>query len=575
MDTDLRRYDRRQALTLFPLKTQHSKLNTPQPSMWQQTYNPLQSQALSTLVAALPLVVMMAMIFLRRKAHHAALTALTLAVGIATLVFGFPFPMAAASALYGAAFGFLPIGWLILNMIFLYKLTEKSGLFNVVQESITGITADKRLQLLLVAFCFGAFFEGAAGFGAPVAVTSAMLIGLGFPAIQAAGLALLANTAPVAFGSLGTPIVALQGVTGLPMMDLSAMVGRQLPFFSMLVPFWLVWMYAGFGAVRELFPAIFIAGISFAVPQFLVANYHGPWLVDIVASLVSIAAVTLFLKVWKPASQQGTRNTEQAETSNQKPPTKNYYQAWEPWIILTLTVFLWGIPQVKSFFDAWTAVKIDVPFLHQAVQRVPPVVLKPTLENAVFSLNWLSTAGTGILLAALFAGRRMGYSFRGLWQEYRATFHLVKLSLLTISTILALGMVLRYAGLDAALGLAFAQTGWWYPLFGTMLGWLGVMITGSDTSANVLFGSLQRITAEQLGLSAVLMAAANSSGGVMGKMVNIQSIVVAGAATGNEGQESATLRYVFWHSIALALLMGLLVMLQAYIPPFSGMVLGK
>jgi lactate permease len=477
--------------------------------------------------------------------------------------------------LYGAAFGFLPIGWLILNMIFLYKLTEKSGLFKIVQESITGITADKRLQLLLVAFCFGAFFEGAAGFGAPVAVTSAMLIGLGFPAIQAAGLALLANTAPVAFGSLGTPIVALQGVTGLPMMDLSAMVGRQLPFFSMLVPFWLVWMYAGFGAVRELSPAIFIAGISFAVPQFLVANYHGPWLVDIVASLVSIAAVTLFLKVWKPASQQEKSNSEQAETTNQKPPTKNYYQAWEPWIILTLTVFLWGIPQVKSFFDAWTAVKIDVPFLHQAVQRVPPVVLKPTLENAVFSLNWLSTAGTGILLAALFAGRRMGYSFRGLAEEYIATFRLVKLSLLTISTILALGMVLRYAGLDAALGLAFAQTGWWYPLFGTMLGWLGVMITGSDTSANVLFGSLQRITAEQLGLSAVLMAAANSSGGVMGKMVNIQSIVVAGAATGNEGQESATLRYVFWHSIALALLMGLLVMLQAYIPPFSGMVLGK
>jgi lactate permease len=543
--------------------------------MWQQTYNPLGNQALSTLVAALPLVVMMAMIFLRRKAHHAALTALTLAVGIATLVFGFPFPMAAASALYGAAFGFLPIGWLILNMIFLYKLTEKSGLFKIVQESITGITADKRLQLLLVAFCFGAFFEGAAGFGAPVAVTSAMLIGLGFPAIQAAGLALLANTAPVAFGSLGTPIVALQGVTGLPMMDLSAMVGRQLPFFSMLVPFWLVWMYAGFGAVRELSPAIFIAGISFAVPQFLVANYHGPWLVDIVASLVSIAAVTLFLKVWKPASQQEKSNSEQAETTNQKPPTKNYYQAWEPWIILTLTVFLWGIPQVKSFFDAWTAVKIDVPFLHQAVQRVPPVVLKPTLENAVFSLNWLSTAGTGILLAALFAGRRMGYSFRGLAEEYIATFRLVKLSLLTISTILALGMVLRYAGLDAALGLAFAQTGWWYPLFGTMLGWLGVMITGSDTSANVLFGSLQRITAEQLGLSAVLMAAANSSGGVMGKMVNIQSIVVAGAATGNEGQESATLRYVFWHSIALALLMGLLVMLQAYIPPFSGMVLGK
>jgi lactate permease len=543
--------------------------------MWQQIYNPLGNQALSTLVAALPLVVMMTMIFLRKKAHHAALTALTLALVIAVGVFTFPVKMASAAVFYGAAFGFLPIGWLILNMIFLYKLTEKSGLFKVVQESITGITADKRLQLLLVAFCFGAFFEGAAGFGAPVAVTSAMLIGLGFPAIQAAGLALLANTAPVAFGSLGTPIVALQGVTGLPMMDLSAMVGRQLPFFSMIVPFWLVWMYAGFGAVRELFPAIFIAGISFAIPQFLVANYHGPWLVDIVASLISILAVTLFLKVWKPASYQGTGNKEQATTQNQQPETKDYYKAWEPWIILTVAVFIWGVPQVKTFLDGWTTLKIDVPFLHLAVQRVPPVVMKATFEGAVFSFNWLSTAGTGILLAALFAGRRMGFSFRQLWQEYKATFLLVRISLLTISTIMALGFVLRYAGLDAALGLAFAQTGWFYPMFGTMLGWLGVMITGSDTSANVLFGSLQRITAEQLGLSAVLMAAANSSGGVMGKMVNIQSIVVAGAATGNEGQESATLRYVFWHSIALALLMGLLIMGQAYFPPLKAMVVGE
>jgi lactate permease len=540
--------------------------------MWQQTYNPLQNQALSTLLAALPLVVMMTMIFMRRKAHHAALAALALALVIAIFMFGFPLQMAVASTLYGAAFGFLPIGWLILNMIFLYKLTEKSGLFAVVQRSITEITDDKRLQLLLVAFCFGAFFEGAAGFGAPVAVTSAMLIGLGFPPIKAAGLALLANTAPVAFGSLGTPIVALQGVTGLPMMDLSAMVGRQLPFFSMIVPFWLVWLYAGFGAVRGLFPAIFIAGISFAVPQFLVANYHGPWLVDIVASLVSILALVLFLKVWKPASIPEKERTMSA--NSQTPLTRRHIiQAWMPWAILTLAVFLWGIPQVKTLLDGWTTLKIEVPLLHNAVQRVPPVVVKPTIEAAVFSFNWLSTAGTGILLAALLAGRLMGFSFRELWKEYQATFRLVRLSLLTISTILALGMVLRYAGLDAALGLTFAKTGWFYPLFGTMLGWLGVMITGSDTSANVLFGSLQRITAEQLGLSAVLMAAANSSGGVMGKMVNIQSIVVAGAATGNEGQESATLRYVFWHSIVLALLMGVLVMLQAYVPPFTRMVL--
>jgi lactate permease len=544
--------------------------------MWSQTYNPLGNQVFSTLVASLPLVAMMALIFLRWKAYRAAAVGLVLALLISTTVFGFPVSAAASATLYGAAFGLLPIGWLVLNMIFLYRLTETSGLFKVVQASITSITEDKRLQLLLVAFCFGAFFEGAAGFGAPVAVTSAMLMGLGFPSLQACGLALLANTAPVAFGSIGTPVIALQGVTGLDMMELSATIGTQLPWFSVLIPFWLVWLYAGFGAVRDLFPAIFVAGVSFAVPQFLVATYHGPWLVDIVAALCSIVALTAFLRFWKPALQRSRQRSQHPSQHRSQQdmgelstaiaiPREQLIRAWQPWVIMTIAVFIWGMPQTKVLFDSISAIKIPIPLLHNAVQRVPPVVPVPVIEHAVFSFNWLSAAGTGIFFAALIAGRLMGFSFRELASEYRKTFKIVRLSLLTIATILALGFVLRYSGLDAALGVAFVQTGVFYPLFGTLLGWLGVMITGSDTSANVLFGSLQRITAEQLGLSAVLMAAANSSGGVMGKMVNIQSIVVAGAATGSEGQESGILRFVFWHSVILAFLMGALVMLQAYL----------
>ncbi len=544
--------------------------------MWSQTYNPLGNQVFSTLVASLPLVAMMALIFLRWKAYRAAAVGLVLALLISTTVFGFPVSAAASATLYGAAFGLLPIGWLVLNMIFLYRLTETSGLFKVVQASITSITEDKRLQLLLVAFCFGAFFEGAAGFGAPVAVTSAMLMGLGFPSLQACGLALLANTAPVAFGSIGTPVIALQGVTGLDMMELSATIGTQLPWFSVLIPFWLVWLYAGFGAVRDLFPAIFVAGVSFAVPQFLVATYHGPWLVDIVAALCSIVALTAFLRFWKPALQRSRQRSQHPSQHRSQQdmgelstaiaiPREQLIRAWQPWVIMTIAVFIWGMPQTKVLFDSISAIKIPIPLLHNAVQRVPPVVPVPVIEHAVFSFNWLSAAGTGIFFAALIAGRLMGFSFRELASEYRKTFKIVRLSLLTIATILALGFVLRYSGLDAALGVAFVQTGVFYPLFGTLLGWLGVMITGSDTSANVLFGSLQRITAEQLGLSAVLMAAANSSGGVMGKMVNIQSIVVAGAATGSEGQESGILRFVFWHSVILAFLMGALVTLQAYL----------
>ena len=536
-------------------------------AVWSQRYDPLGSAVLSTAVAALPVVVLLgSLALLRLKAHHAALLGLASALVIAVLVVGMPAPMAVASALYGAAFGLFPIGWIILNVIFLYRLSLRRGYFAALQESIAGITTDRRLQLLLIAFCFGAFFEGAAGFGTPVAVTGALLIGLGFHPLEASVMSLIANTAPVAFGALGTPIIALQAVTGLDLRELSATVGRQLPVFSLIVPLWLVWAYDGRSGVREVWPAIVIAGASFAVPQFIVSNYHGPWLVDVVAAAVSIGALAAFLRVWHPAGDSN-------EHAPRRPaPQSSARRAWTPWLVLSVLVFLWGTPQVKGLLNAISAPTLQVPWLHQLVQRMPPVVAAPQLEGAVFTLNWLSATGSAILLAAIFAGAMMGCGAREMASEYWATLRLVRSSLLTIAAMLALGYTTRYSGIDAILGLAFARTGVFYPFFGTMLGWLGVALTGSDTSSNVLFGSLQRITAEQLGLSPTLMAAANSSGGVMGKMIDAQSIVVASTATRWVGNEWLIIRRVFWHSVALALLVSLLVLLQAYVWPFSGMV---
>jgi lactate permease len=542
--------------------------------MWSQVYDPLGSAVLSTLLAALPVVVLLgALAILRLPAHVAALLGLTTALAIAVVVFGMPVSMALATAAFGGAYGLFPIGWIILNVIFLYQLTQQRGLFTVLRESITGITRDRRLQLLLVAFCFGAFFEGASGFGTPVAVTGAILMGLGFSPLLASGLSLIANTAPVAFGALGTPIIALQSVTGLDLLDLSAMVGRQLPVFSVIVPFWLVWAFAGARGMFGVWPAVLVAGVSFAVPQFLISNFHGPWLVDVVAAVTSMAAVALFLRLWQPRERWGLDGVETAA-----PAAAHGYaraevaRAWVPWIILSVLVFLWGLPQTKALLDGLSVIRLPVPGLHNLVQRVPPVVAAPAAEPAVYSLNWLSATGSGILVAALIAGFAMGYGPRELARAYGSTLKLVRHSLLTIAAMLALGFTTRYSGLDATLGLAFAQTGVLYAFFGTLLGWLGVALTGSDTSSNVLFGSLQRITAEQLGLSPVLMAAANSSGGVMGKMVDAQSIVVASTATRWYGHEGDILRYVFWHSLALACLVGLLVMLQAYVWPFTAMV---
>jgi lactate permease len=545
--------------------------------MWPQIYDPLNSATLSTLCAALPVVVLLGTLgIFHVKAHNAALLGLATSLAIAIFIFGMPAGMAAGAAAYGAAYGLFPIGWIVLNVIFLYQLTNDRGLFAILRTSITTVTADRRLQLLLVAFCFGAFFEGAAGFGTPVAVTAAILIGLGFTPLAASGLSLIANTAPVAFGALGTPIIALASVTGLELQDLSAMVGRQLPFFSVIVPFWLIWAFAGFRGTIAIWPAILVAGIAFAVPQFLVSNYHGPWLVDVVSAVVSMGALALLLRVWHPhdagyvSAEIG--NGPAPLTTTPDTPSAQVIQAWTPWIILSVVVFMWGLPQVKAVLDGISIVRIPVAGLHNLVLRVPPVVEAPTPEAAIFALNWLSATGSGIFIAAVIAGFTMGYSVRELLVAYWRTLQLVRFSLLTIAAMLSLGYTTRYSGVDATMGLAFAQTGVLYPLFGTMLGWLGVALTGSDTSSNVLFGSLQRITAEQLGLSPTLMAAANSSGGVMGKMIDAQSIVVASTATRWYGHEGTILRYVFFHSVALAVLVGLLVMLQAYVPPFTSMV---
>ncbi len=537
---------------------------------WQQNYDPLHGATLSTLAAASPLIVLLGLLALRRvPAHVAALAGLAAALIVATGVIKMPAGMAARAALLGAAYGLLPIGWIVLNVIFLYRLTEERGVFVTLRHAIAGITDDRRLQLLLIAFCFGAFFEGAAGFGTPVAVTGAMLIGLGFPPLEASALSLIANTAPVAFGALGTPVVALQGVTGLDLASLSAMIGRQLPIFSLIVPFWLIAAYSGFRGMLELWPALLVAGVSFAVPQFLVSNFHGPWLVDIVSSACSMIALTAFLRWWR---RDEARAHRVAPPDARPAGSPSLRVAVTPWLVLTIVVFAWGTPQIKGLLNHISAPNFAMPGLDKLALRMPPVVPTPTAEPAVFAFNWLSATGTAILIAALVSGALLRYSPAAMLRRYVTTLAVVWRPLLTIASMLALGYTTRYSGADAILGLAFAHTGVAYPFFAAMLGWLGVALTGSDTSSNVLFGSLQRVTAQRLGLSPVLLAAANSSGGVMGKMIDAQSICVASTATGWVGHEWRILRYVFFHSLALAMLVGLLVLLQQYVHPFSAMV---
>ncbi|WP_395320639.1 L-lactate permease [Variovorax sp. UC74_104] len=550
--------------------------------VWQQVYNPFGNMIVSTALAAIPVVVMLVCLgLLHVKAHYAAGLGLLSAVLIAVFAFGMPADMAGKAAFLGGITGLLPIGWIVLNIIFLQQLTQQNGSFQILQDSIAGITEDRRLQLLLIAFAFGAFFEGAAGFGTPVAVTAAILIGLGFSPLAASGLSLIANTAPVAFGALGTPVITLAKVHGYDLMAVTAMIGRQLPFFSLLVPFWLIWAFAGRKGMMEVWPAILVTGVSFAIPQFLVSNYIGPELVDIIAAIVSMVCLVAFLRVWKPkkvwtsVSLKG-HEADGGEASAAVAPTKHssaaVIRAWTPWLILTVFVFIWGLPVVKTWLNGIFAPSFPIDGLHNMVEKVAPVVPKPTKEGAVYQLLLLSATGTGILVSAIVGGLVMKYNPIQLVAAYGRTLWLVKFSLLTIVLMLALGTLTRYSGLDTTLGLAFANTGVLYPFFGTLMGWLGVALTGSDTASNVLFGGMQKVAADQLGLSPNLMGAANSSGGVMGKMIDAQSIVVASTATRWFNHEGEILRYVFFHSIALACLVGFYVTLQAYVWPFTLMV---
>ena len=496
----------------------------------------------------------------------------------------------------------------MLCAIFVYDITVKTGKFEIVRHNIAALASDRRIQLLLIAFSFGAFIEGAAGFGTPIAISAAMLIGLGFRPLQAAGLSLIGNTAPVAFGAIGTPLITLATVTGLPLKDLSAMVGRQLPFFAVLVPFWLVAAMVGFRRTREIWPACLTAGLSFAIVQFLVSNYHGPWLVDILASIASIASMIVLLRFWQPreiwrfendppieeetggASRRwgpgpgtapgalrpgpGAATRGELATTTRRINTGTLL-AWLPWIVLAVLVFMWGVPAVKTQLNEWSTqasigTKVHWPGLDLRVQRTPPVVAKVTDETAVYDFFPLSATGTALLFTGIISGLALGLRPAELARVFANTLYRVRWSLLTITAMLAIGYTTRYAGLDASMGLAFAKTGALFAFFSPLLGWLGVALTGSDTSSNALFGGLQKITAGQVGMSPVLAAAANSSGGVMGKMIDAQSIVVGSVATGQQGEEGSILRYVFFHSIALACLIGILVLLQTHV--LAGMV---
>jgi lactate permease len=568
---------------------------------WVQVYDPLGHAWLSTMAAALPIVgLLVTLAVFEWKAQWAALTGLVLALIIAVGVYGMPASSAAATAAYGAAYGLFPIGWIILNAVFLYNLAVASGTFETVKRSVAALSPDRRIQALLIAFSFGAFIEGAAGFGTPVAISAALLMGLGFTPLYAAGLALIANTSPVAFGAIGTPILTLGVVTGLDPYLLSAMAGRQLPIVSLVVPAWLVATMSGWKGLKGVWPAVLVSGGSFAVVQFAWSNYVGPELVDIMGGLVSIACLALFCARWRPAEAWDFPSESPA------PPfaagsgvgvlapaaavvagvegRRRIVRAWMPWMLLSVFVTIWGLTPVKAALtkQAWMAPAVDVPLLHRMVFRDAPVEPEPARrdllsdaaykakrgEAARFTLNYLSATGTAILFTALVAGlylRMPAYQMATIgWR----TLHQMRWPLTTIAFMLSLGFVTRYSGTDATLGLAFTRTGWFYPFFAAMLGWLGVALTGSDTSSNVLFGNLQKITAQQLGLDTVLITTANSTGGVMGKMIDAQSIVVATAATNQHGQEGRILRFVFWHSVALAAIMGLIVLAQAYWVPW-------
>ncbi|MFF7710753.1 lactate permease LctP family transporter [Pseudomonas sp. NPDC007930] len=545
---------------------------------WQQLYSPLGSLGLSAAAAVLPIVFFfVALAVLRLKGHVAGSVTLLLALLVAVLAFGMPAGMALAAAGYGFMYGLWPIAWIIVAAVFLYKLTVNSGQFEVIRSSVLSITDDQRLQVLLIGFCFGAFLEGAAGFGAPVAITAALLVGLGFNPLYAAGLCLIANTAPVAFGALGIPIIVAGQVTGIDAMKIGAMAGRQLPLLSLFVPFWLVFIMDGLRGVKETWPAALVAGGSFAVTQYFTSNFIGPELPDITSALASLVATTLFLKTWQPQRAQLAASAGAAAVQPEAPAQYSgaeVFKAWSPFLILTVLVTIWTLKPFKALFAAGgalygTVLNVAVPHLDQLVIKTAPIVAAPTPVAAVFKFDPISATGSAIFLAALISMVVLRVSPKIGLTTFKSTVLELRWPILSIGMVLAFAFVTNYSGMSATLALVLAGTGAAFPFFSPFLGWLGVFLTGSDTSSNALFSSLQATTGHQIGVSDTLLVAANTSGGVTGKMISPQSIAVACAATGLVGKESDLFRFTLKHSLFFATVVGLITLAQAYL--FTGM----
>jgi lactate permease len=557
--------------------------------IWTQVYDPLGHWWLSTLVAGFPIIVLLGLLAgFKVRAHLCAIAGAATAVLVAIIAFKMPALLAVSSFFYGSAFGLLKIVWIVIAAVFLYQISVETGQFEIMKQSVAAITPDRRLQLLLVAFCFGAFIEGCAGFGAPVAIAGAFMIGLGFKPFQAAALNLIANTSPVAWGAIGTPVHTLAAVTALNESDLNAMIGRILPITAVIVPFWLVRTMVSWKETFEVFPAILVVGGSFAATQWFWSNHIDSNLVDIAAGVVSLVLTLLFLRVWQPKKIWRFPDEAAVDASSARDSIKHYSagqiaKAWMPFAILSVFVLCWGLPSIKNAINQATtpAFKVvmadgkprpgpagwDWPYLHGKVSRTTPVVAKPTPEAARFDFNWLTATGTACFLAAILAGLLLGLGFGRIFGIFGKTLVRLRFAIVAMTCMLGIGYVTRYSGMDAVLGLAFTRTGWLFPFFGAYIGWLGVALTGSDTSSNALFGSLQKITAQQLHLSPILMCATNSAGGVMGKMVDAQSICIATAATNQVGNEGSIFRFVFWHSVALAAIVGVIVMMYAYVFP--------
>jgi lactate permease len=532
---------------------------------WRQLYDPFNNTLLSTAVSALPvLTLFFVLVVLKKRVWVSALSGLLVAAGLAVLVFEMPAVLVATAAGHGVIFGTIRIAWIVVASIFLYNIASTTGQFQVMKDSIAGLSSDKRLQLVLIAFCFGAFLEGTGGGGAPVAIAGSFLIGLGFNPFQSATLCLIANTAPVAWGGVGNPIRVLAGVTGLPEMQFSAMAGRILPPLSLILPFWLVRSMVGWRETWQVWPALLVSGTSFAGMQFYWSNFQEPGLVDVVAAVFSLLATVAFLKFWRPAEVIPVSG--ELATSTRHHPVLEVLRGWSPFIVASVLIFVTGLPAIGRHLNL-DALRIPMPYLHNAVLKMPPVAPQPTPEDATINLNFIGIPGTVIFVAGIIAALLAGLPVRKTLRLFGDTVVQMMPSVLAISFMVGLAYVTRYSGMDTIMGLSLTGTGWLFPFFGTLLGWLGVALTGTDAGSNALFGNLQKVTAEQLGLSPILMGAANSTGGVMGKMIDAQSIVVSSSATHQQGNEAAIFKAVFWHSIVLASLVGLIVMLYAYVIP--------